>query len=68
MSKLTIAEKFFGGNLGLRIAVGLVAGVVWAAVAAAIAKTKPHLLLCLLISSIIFDRAMFFDIMQRMCT
>ncbi len=32
MSKLTIAEKFFGGNLVLRIAVGIVAGVVLALV------------------------------------
>ena len=32
MSKLTIAEKFFGGNLVLRIAVGIFAGVVLALV------------------------------------
>ena len=30
MSKITIAEKFFGGNLVLRIAVGIVAGVLLA--------------------------------------
>jgi serine/threonine transporter len=30
MSKITIAEKFFGGNLVLRIAIGIVAGVILA--------------------------------------
>ena len=32
MSQLTLGEKFFGGNLALRIAVGIVAGVVLALV------------------------------------
>ena len=32
MSQTTFAEKFFGGNLVLRIAVGIVAGVVLALV------------------------------------